>query len=243
MERRKLEQKIRKAKRLKAGAVAAALQADLAEKRLAASIRRERTRTLIRAGSYLDQAGLLDLDYEALLGAMRLVAPFARRPERMAEWKRAGAVLRNKVGVEAAPGDADGRSNGFVSVDATAQRRTSNRDLIAKGAALEKAGIADWEGDVIRGMLGLVSRLAGQPGSLERWRAAARIEPPPAALSLAIRFPGPILPGMSSALRRLGFRFDRTAKIWRLTEERVHALLPEARRDSIPEVDSQRKKI
>ena len=51
---------------------------------------------MIKLGTYLEKAALLHLDYEVLLGAARLLAPFDRRPQRMEEWKRRGEDLRHQ---------------------------------------------------------------------------------------------------------------------------------------------------
>ena len=61
------------------------------EAKIKADERKQRTKRLIEAGTLLDKAGLLDLDGDALYGALLSVAAGADDPKQVSEWTKSGA--------------------------------------------------------------------------------------------------------------------------------------------------------
>jgi hypothetical protein len=226
MERRKYKRMLKKKERADVAVVRGQIRADLAARALAASNSVERDRTMIRLGTHVEKAGLLSLDYEALLGAAMLLAPFERRADRFEAWKRRGATLLQKEALERRPSSALSKS-GSPSV---MERRRLNHERIKKGAALDKGGIGHWSGDVLRGALAQIAELALRPGETERWRAAAARMPVATAISVEIRFPHRIIPEFSAVLDGLGFTFDRDARVWRMTADTAARVASAARR-------------
>jgi hypothetical protein len=239
MKRRTLQRALRKKKQLDAAVKRDRVRADLAARALAAANRLERDRTLLRLGTHVEKAGLLGLDHEALLGAAMLLAPFYRRPERIEVWKRRGAaLLRNEELGRKSPSALSGSSK----LSAT-ERRRLNHERIKKGAALDKAGIGHWGADILRGALAQLADLALRPGETDRWRAVAARSPAATAITIELRFPVPILPEVSAALRRLGFAFDRDRLAWRRTENSTVLKVSAARRSEEPWIESRSEKL
>jgi hypothetical protein len=218
MERREITRKVRKLKRREQEQVRAGVRLDLAQRKLAASNKVERDRALHRLAAYLEKARLLYLDYEALLGAARLLAPFERRPERMEEWKRRGEALRRREEAQGWLDPGSSRSEAPAMLDIGELRRR-NHERMGKGAALDKGGIGHWEGDVIRGALALISDRAKQPGATERWRAVPAPSDDEVPLTVEIRFKGTIDPALKAEMAEHGFASEEDDRIWRMTSD------------------------
>jgi hypothetical protein len=239
MERRTLQRALRKKKRLDAAVARDRVRADLAARALAAANRLERDRTLLRLGAYVEKAGLLGLDYEALLGAAMLLAPFEHRADRLEAWKRRGAALLRDEELRRKSRSA---LSGASKLPA-AERRRLNHARIKMGAALDKAGIGHWSADILRGALALLADLALRPGETDRWRTVAARKPAATATTIELRFPNPILPDISAALRRLGFAFDRDERAWRRTEKSTVLEVNAASRSEEPRIESRSEKL
>ena len=215
MERKKRQQKIREIRRAQAAADAASIRANWAQRQLAADVAVKRNQALMRLGIYVEKAGLLGSEYDVLLGAMKLAAPFERRPDRMAAWRRRGSALRFREQIFSVGSSAGSEPETESPDELPAARRRRNHERFKKGAALYNAGMADWDGDVIRGMLDEIAELIRTPGRAEKWRRYAAPDKVSSPQTVIIRFPGKIPSHLSVALETLGFSFDRVAKEWR----------------------------
>lgn len=239
MERRRLDRKIDHHKRLDAERVRGDVRLDSEIRRLAASNRAERNKTLFRLGSYVEKAGLIGLDDDALLGVTRLLAPFERRPERIVEWKRRGEDLRKQ---EAREGLNTGSSRSRTQLaQSSDERRRRNRERITKGAALDKGGIGHWNGDTIRGALELIAMLAKRPGEMDKWRKVPVPDQGEIPIAVEIRFPAPIVRELSAVLGRLGFTFDLNDLVWRMTSSFAVLKARAVSQSGEPRIESQNK--
>ena len=65
--------------------------------------RKQRTRRWIEAGGLVEKAGLIDLEPNALFGALLSLAPHAKNPAEVADWAKAGGQMLDR---EAKAGEA-----------------------------------------------------------------------------------------------------------------------------------------
>ena len=61
------------------------------EAKIRADERKQRTKRLIEAGTFLEKAGLLNLDDNALFGALLSLAESAKDAKQLSEWKKSGS--------------------------------------------------------------------------------------------------------------------------------------------------------
>lgn len=61
------------------------------EAKIRADERKQRTKRLIEAGTFVEKAGLFDLDDDALYGALLSLAPGAQDAKQLSEWTRSGS--------------------------------------------------------------------------------------------------------------------------------------------------------
>lgn len=115
--------------------------ADLAEKARGHESRSKRNSRIWRLGNLVRIAGLLDLDKNVLLGALRHAAPYASHRRWAARWRFDGQrILAASDGV----GDASTGPelpNPGKDVDLKAARKALNHRIMTAGGIVEQAGM------------------------------------------------------------------------------------------------------
>jgi hypothetical protein len=203
------------------------------------SARSKRTGRLWRLGLLGETTNLLGLDREVLLGALRAASAFKTDGAWQQKWAEEGrepaACALEQANAKAKPAFR----NPAKALEAMKARAALNQKRIAFGSIVDKAGVADWDRDVLAGLFGLIARHLRDAERVQRWKAAggatsAKLGPTKTSAGitrrrrgrrLAIQYPAAIPPHLARELRALGLKFDRWNLIWR-----GFASMPVARR-------------
>lgn len=147
-------------------------RAKLAEQeaKLRSDERKQRTRRLVDVGTFVERAGLIDLEDAALYGALLSLASTANDKSRIAEWAKAGKAALDR----SAANDSATREALLVTFPASLPTAFSTR-LRAAGLRWNKL-LQHWEGLADHDT---VAALAGeQNGNVRRVRTAAELDRP-----------------------------------------------------------------
>jgi hypothetical protein len=134
--------------------------------------RKERTQRLLRLGTNVWIAGLLDIEMDVLEGALCRARPLADNPAHRRSWRKAGeiAIIDWEEGGEKGARGASLETTGQGS--AAADRKARNRRLIILGAVIEKAGWGEEDPTVLVGVLLVIKRGLADPTVTARWKAS-----------------------------------------------------------------------
>lgn len=191
-----------------------ALKADLAAQGRAWEQRQERDSRLIKLGTLAHGAGLLDLGWDVLLGALRGAAPFRGDGYWTQLWRSEGRKI-----LASSPKGQWGKTPEIAvrwtsKTDPKAPHRAFNHRRIVAGALLEKAGLGEWDEDVLVGVLAGIAKYRNDPKRIEKWKAAGKAPAPMVEKEVEVQFPDPIDPEISRQLREMGLKFDRQWLVW-----------------------------
>lgn len=175
--------------------------------------RRSRDQRLIQAGGLFVMAKLMEADLDVVLGALiqaksvegKHQAWTGSGEQAFARWRRTG---KN-------PTRSDPEITGTTESVVTEQKRFT-RELITRGALVEKAGLLDWPAATILGALLVVARHLGDAIRVASWkrkgaecRAASQ---PPTFPRIVVAFDSRIPRPIAAALRNLGLKRKRKTK-------------------------------
>jgi hypothetical protein len=207
-------------------------------KAAAADVRSRRTGRLWRLGVRGESAGILGMDSETLLGALRAASAFRTNAHWQQKWAEAGRELAARaLAMEKAKAKPVSK-NPDKALQEMKARAALNQKRIAFGGVVDKAGLADWDHDALLGLFAMIARHFHDAERLQRWKAAgaaAAVNPSVQRKGAAkkgrrprrveIQYPAAIPPDLAQELRALGLKFDRATLVWR-----GFASMPVARR-------------
>lgn len=191
--------------------------ADLTEKARGRESRSARNNRVWKLGNLVRITGLLDLDKDVLLGALRGAAPYASHRRWAARWRFDGQRI---LAVSGASGDT---SRGpelpcpGKDVDPKAARKALNHRIMTAGGILEQAGMGCRSPAMLLGILAAIARRRGDTERVARWKAAAAVDtgnPIDVHPHVEVRFPEPIARELGRELADLGITFDREKLFW-----------------------------
>ncbi|WP_395022618.1 conjugal transfer protein TraD [Dongia sp.] len=190
--------------------------------------RSERTGRLWRLGLLGETACILDENPEVLLGALRAASDFKTNLTWQRKWAAEGRKLGGRA-LQAANAKVEPAARKRIkSLEEMKARAALDRKRIEFGGIVVKAGLADWDHDVLLGVFSTIARHRHDAGRAQRWSeagVAAAAKPGPAKTKagktgsrrrrVEIRYPAAIPPELALELHALGLEFNRRTAIWR----------------------------
>jgi hypothetical protein len=190
--------------------------------------RSKRTGQLWGFGVLGEATNILGVNSQVLLGALLAASAFRTHEAWQRKWAEEGRELRDRArqaGNAKAEPATKKRVKSLAEMEA---RKALDRKRIAFGGVVVKAGLADWDHDVLLGLFSTIARHRRDVGRVQRWQAAgvvAAAKPGPAKTKagktgsrrrrVEIRYPAAIPSELAKELRALGLEFSRRTAIWR----------------------------
>jgi hypothetical protein len=188
--------------------------ADQAGKARGRESRTKRNSRIWKRGNLVRIAGLLDLDRQVLLGALRRAARFESDPKWMARWRAEGHRILGAAGdLSRGPELPDAGKN----ADPKAARKVLNHRIMTVGGIVEQAGMGGWETAVLVGLLVMIAHHRNDPSRVATWKAAGMADVEKRAndrVHVEARFPEPIARKLGLELAKLGITYDREKLVW-----------------------------